>query len=101
MYVDDCIEGIYRIMHSKYPHPLNLGTDKLVTVNQLVDWVAEVAGKHIGKRHDLSKPQGVRGRNSDNTRLRQGLGGEPQIPLREVLASTYKWIEPELEKARR
>jgi GDP-D-mannose 3',5'-epimerase len=101
MYVDDCVEGIYRIMHSDYPHPLNLGTDELVTVNQLVDLVAETAGKHILKRHDLSKPQGVRGRNSDNTKLRQVLGWEPQITLREGLAPTYRWIEAKLREAER
>ena len=101
MYIDDCVEGIYRIMHSDYPHPLNLGTDELVTVNELVDLVAEVAGRHITKRHDLSKPQGVRGRNSDNTRLREVLGWEPQIPLREGLVPTYRWIESELRKAGR
>jgi GDP-D-mannose 3',5'-epimerase len=101
MYVDDCVEGIYRIMHSDYPHPLNLGTDELVTVNELVDLVVEVAGKRIIKRHDLSKPQGVRGRNSDNTKLRQVLGWEPQISLREGLVPTYRWIESELKKAGR
>jgi nucleoside-diphosphate-sugar epimerase len=101
MHVDDCVEGIYRIMRSAYPQPLNLGTDELVTVNQLVDLVAEIAGKRIVKRHDLSKPQGVRGRNSDNTRLRQVLSWEPQISLREGLAPTYAWIESELEKAAR
>jgi len=101
MYVDDCVEGIYRIMRSDYPHPLNLGTDKLVTINQLVDLVAEIAGKHIVKRYDLSKPQGVRWRNSDNSRLRQVLGWEPQIMLREGLASTYHWIESELRTAGR
>jgi nucleoside-diphosphate-sugar epimerase len=101
MYIDDCVEGIYRIMHSDYPHPLNLGTDELVTVNELVDLVAEVAGRHITKRHDLSKPQGVRGRNSDNTRLREVVGWEPQIPLREGLVPTYRWIESELSVAGR
>lgn len=101
MHVDDCVEGIYRIMHSDYPHPLNLGTDELVTVNQLVDLVAGIAGKGITKRHDLSKPQGVRGRNSDNDRLREVLGWEPQIPLGEGLASTYQWIESELKAAKR
>lgn len=101
MHVDDCIEGIYRIMNSDYPHPLNLGTDELVTVNQLVDLVAEIAGKGITKRHDLSKPQGVRGRNSDNSRLREALGWEPQIPLIEGLAPTYQWIESELKAAKR
>jgi GDP-D-mannose 3',5'-epimerase len=101
MHVDDCVEGIYRIMSSDYPHPLNLGTDELVTINQLVDMVAEIADKRINKRHDLSKPQGVRGRNSDNSRLRQVLGWEPEIPLREGLVSTYRWIESELKTAGR
>jgi GDP-D-mannose 3',5'-epimerase len=101
MHVDDCVEGIFRIMRSDYPDPLNLGTDELVTVNQLVDLVAETAKKRITKRHDLSKPQGVRGRNSDNTKLRQVLGWEPQIPLKEGLVPTYGWIHQELEKAGR
>jgi len=101
MHVDDCVEGIYRIMHSDYPHPLNLGTDELVTVNQLVDLVAGIAGKTITKLHDLSKPQGVRGRNSDNNRLREVLGWEPQISLSEGLAPTYRWIESQLKTAKR
>ncbi|HVF02290.1 MAG TPA: NAD-dependent epimerase/dehydratase family protein [Rubrobacteraceae bacterium] len=101
MHVNDCVEGMYLIMRSGYPHPLNLGTDELVTVNGLVDMVAEIASKRIGKRHDLSKPQGVRGRNSDNTKLCEVLGWEPQISLREGLASTYDWIESELKKAGR
>ena len=98
MFVDDCVEGIYRIMRSDYPHPLNLGTDELVTVDQLVDLVAQVAGKRIVKRHDTSKPQGVRGRNSDNGRLRQVLGWEPRISLRQGLPPTYAWIESQLRK---
>ena len=101
MYIDDCVEGIYRIMRSDYPHPLNLGTDELVTINRLVDLVSGVAGKRMVKRYDPSKPQGVRGRNSDNTRLRQVLGWEPQIPLAEGLAPTYRWIESELQSAGR
>jgi GDP-D-mannose 3', 5'-epimerase len=101
MYVDDCVEGIHRLMHSDYPHPLNLGTDEMVTVNELVDTVARTAGKDIVKRHDLSKPQGVRGRNSDNDKLRQVLSWEPQILLREGLVPTYQWIESELAKAGR
>ncbi len=101
MHVDDCVEGIHRIMRSDYHHPLNLGTDELVTINQLVDTVAEVAGKQITKRHDTSKPQGVRGRNSDNNKIRQVLGWNPQIPLRKGLVPTYRWIETELRTARR
>ena len=98
MYIDDCVEGIYRIMHSDYPHPLNLGSEELVTINQLVDMVAEIAGKRIRKRHDLTKPQGVRGRNSDNSKIRQVIGWEPRIPLREGLVPTYRWIEERLRK---
>lgn len=97
-YIDDAVEGIYRIMHSDYPHPLNLGTEELVTINQLVDMIAEIAGKKIVKKHDLSKPQGVRGRNSDNTLIRKVLGWEPKTPLREGLVPTYRWIEQELRK---
>lgn len=96
MYVDDCVEGIYRIMRSDDDKPFNLGTDELVTVNQLVDIVSGIAGKRLVKRHDLTKPQGVRGRNSDNSRLRQALGWEPSISLQKGLASTYQWIEREV-----
>ena len=92
MYVDDCVEGIFRIMRSDYPLPLNLGTDELVTIDELVDIVSGIAGKRLEKRHDTSRPQGVRGRNSDNTRLRQVLGWEPKITLREGCAPTYRWI---------
>ncbi|MEJ1978052.1 MAG: NAD-dependent epimerase/dehydratase family protein [Acetobacteraceae bacterium] len=96
MYIDDCVEGIYRIMQSDYAKPLNLGTDELVTINELVDIVAAAAGKAVGKRHDLSRPQGVRGRNSDNSLLRRVLGWEPKIPLREGIGPTYRWIEAQL-----
>jgi GDP-D-mannose 3',5'-epimerase len=92
MYIDDCVEGIVRIMRSDYDKPLNLGTDELVTINELVEIVADVAEKKIIKRHDLSRPQGVRGRNSDNTRLRDVLGWEPKISLRRGCAMTYPWI---------
>jgi nucleoside-diphosphate-sugar epimerase len=100
-HVSDCVEGIYRLMRSDYPHPLNLGTDRLVTINELVDIVATIAGKRIFKAHDLTKPQGVRGRNSDNSRLRQVLRWEPTITLEQGLARTYRWICTELEKAGR
>jgi GDP-D-mannose 3', 5'-epimerase len=93
MYIDDCVEGIFRIMRSDHAAPLNLGTDELVTVDQLVDIVAEAAGKSITKRHDPSRPQGVRGRNSDNTRLRKVLEWEPNISLRQGIRPTYEWIE--------
>jgi GDP-D-mannose 3',5'-epimerase len=93
MYVDDCIEGIYRIMRSDYSGPLNLGTDELVTVDELVDIISKIADKSVTKRYDISKPQGVRGRNSDNSRLRTVLGWEPKTPLRQGLVPTYRWIE--------
>lgn len=95
-YVDDCVEGMLRLMRSEYRHPLNLGTDRLVTIDALVDIVARIAGKRIRRRYDLSKPQGVRGRNSDNSKLRAVLGWEPRVPLEEGLARTYHWIESRL-----
>ncbi len=101
MYVDDCVEGLIRLMHSNYREPLNLGTDRLVTINELVDLISGIAGKRLHKRHDLTKPQGVRGRNSDNSRLRQVLGWEPSISLEQGLESTYKWIEREATKGRK
>ncbi|MCH8028478.1 MAG: NAD-dependent epimerase/dehydratase family protein [Candidatus Dadabacteria bacterium] len=101
MYIDDCVEGLIRITNSNCREPLNLGTDKLVTINELVDMVATIAGRKITRRHDLSKPQGVRGRNSDNTKLRTVIDWEPQIPLEVGLEKTYKWIEGELKKAGR
>jgi nucleoside-diphosphate-sugar epimerase len=101
MYVDDCVEGLTRIMASGYRDALNLGTDELVTIDQLVDLVSEVAGKCLTKRHNLKGPQGVRGRNSDNRLLREVLGWEPSILLRQGLALTYPWIAQELRAAGR
>lgn len=94
-YIDDCLNGIYRLMRSDYHEPLNLGQDRMVTINQLADIIAEIAGIEIVKKH-VSGPQGVRGRNSDNTRLRQVLGWEPEISLEEGLARTYAWIEEQV-----
>ncbi len=99
MYVDDCTEGLVRLMASDYAEPLNLGTDELVTINQLVDIVSKIAGKGLTKRHNLSGPQGVRGRNSDNTQLRRVLGWEPSIKLQEGLQITYEWIASEIQKS--
>jgi GDP-D-mannose 3', 5'-epimerase len=86
------VDGIYRLMRSDYREPLNLGQNRLVSINELVDLVAAIAGKIIHKDHDVGKPQGVRGRNSDNTRLRDVLGWEPGISLETGLAQTYDWI---------
>jgi GDP-D-mannose 3', 5'-epimerase len=101
MYVDDCVEGIYRILRSDHPEPLNLGRDDLISVDELVDLVARIAGKTIRKRHDMTAPQGVRGRNSDNSRLRRILGWEPSVPLEVGLEHTYRWIRAELERSGR
>ncbi len=101
MYIDDCVEGIVRIMQSDHSDPINLGNEELVTINQLVEYIADASGKKIRPRHDLSQPQGVRGRNSDNSRLESVLGWKPSIPLREGLAPTYRWIEDEMRKAGR
>ncbi len=101
MYIDDCVDGLLRLMSSQYREPLNLGTDELISVDGLVDLVSKIAGKRLVKYHDLTKPQGVRGRNSDNSRLREVLGWEPQIRLCDGLTVTYKWIECELRKAGR
>lgn len=101
LYVDDCVEGLLRLMASNYQSPLNLGTDRLVTINELFQMICKLAGKNLHIRHDLSKPQGVRGRNSDNRRLREVLGWEPSIPLEEGLKKTYVWIAEELRKAGR
>lgn len=98
-YIDDCVEGIYRLMQSSHRDPINLGQDRMISINQLVDMVSKIAGKRIGKRYDVTKPQGVRGRNSDNTRLREVLGWEPAISLEDGLDSTYHWIACELEKS--
>ncbi|MGE3153639.1 MAG: NAD-dependent epimerase/dehydratase family protein [Nitrospiraceae bacterium] len=96
-YVEDCVEGIYRLMQSDFHDPLNLGQDRLVSINQLVEMVAEIAGKRIRKRHDLTKPQGVRGRNADLTLMKQTLGWEPRVSLEEGLTETYKWIREQLQ----
>ncbi len=98
-YIDDCVTGIYKLMMSDYTEPLNLGQDRMVSINQLADMVAEVAGVQIEKKH-VPGPQGVRGRNSDNTRLREVLGWEPEIDLEEGLARTYPWIEEQLRAKR-
>lgn len=97
-YIDDCVTGIYKLMQSDYHQPLNLGQDRMIAVNELVDIVARIAGKKISKRYDLTKPQGVRGRNSDNSELRRVLGWEPQISLEKGLEVTYRWIAEQLVK---
>ena len=94
-YVDDLLKGVYRLMRSDHHEPLNIGQDRMVTINELAGIIAEVAGVDIVRKH-VEGPQGVRGRNSDNTRLRQVLEWEPQISLEEGLAHTYAWVEDQV-----
>lgn len=96
-HVDDCLEGMHKLMQSDYNEPLNLGQDRMVTINELADIVADAAGIEIVKKH-IAGPQGVRGRNSDNTRLKEVLGWEPKISLEEGLARTYNWIEEQVRE---
>lgn len=97
-YIDDCLEGTFRLMESNYREPLNIGSDRLVTINELVDIISRIAGKEIKKVYQLDKPQGVRGRNSDNTLCKKVLNWQPQISLEEGLKETYDWIKSEVEK---
>lgn len=97
-YIDDCLEGVYKLMKSNFTHPINIGSDRLITINQLTDIIAKIANKNISKKYDLSKPQGVRGRNSDNTLLKETLNWEPKISLEEGLKKTYQWINSQLSK---
>ena len=97
-FIGDCVEGLRRIMESGYTKPINLGTEEIVTINDLVDTIIEVSSKRLTKRHDLAKPQGVRGRNSDNSVLRELLGWQPEIPLREGIMQTYPWIWRQLSE---
>jgi nucleoside-diphosphate-sugar epimerase len=95
-YVDDCVEGIHRLMLSGYGGPLNLGTDRLVSINELARIVMDIASKRLDLVH-VDGPQGVRGRNSDNGRLRDVLGWEPAVSLEDGLADTYRWIEAQVK----
>ena len=95
-YVDDCVEGIYRLTQSDFHDPINLGQDRMISINELVEIVAKIAGKTVTRRHDLNKSQGFRGRNSDNTLLREKLLWEPKISLEERLAITYGWKKTQI-----
>jgi len=91
-YIDDCLDGFYNLMHSDFKEPLNIGSDRSIRINDMADIIAKIAGKKINKKHLLNKPQGVRGRNSDNTLCKEVLNWEPKISLEEGLEKTYKWI---------
>jgi GDP-D-mannose 3', 5'-epimerase len=96
MYIDDCTKGTQMIAESDIREPLNLGSNELVTINQLVDIAEEIAGVRLRRIYNLTAPKGVNGRNSDNTKIQQKLGWAPSIRLREGLAKTYAWIENEM-----
>ncbi|MEO1065191.1 MAG: NAD-dependent epimerase/dehydratase family protein [Actinomycetota bacterium] len=97
MYIDDCVHGIQAIADSDIVEPINLGSSELVSINRLVEIVSDIAGIELQRNHDLSAPQGVRGRNSDNTKILAELGWEPKISLRDGLRPTYDWISTQLK----
>ena len=96
MYIDDCVKGTELITESEIDEPINLGSSELVTINQLVDIVEDIAGIKLKRTYNLSAPKGVNGRNSDNTMILEKLGWEPSIKLRDGLERTYRWIEQEI-----
>ena len=98
-YVDDCVEGTLRLMQSDVSGPINIGSDRLVTINQLVDIVERIAGVRLTRRYIPDAPKGVRGRNSDNTRIRERLGWAPAISLEDGMRKTYHWILNEMTAA--
>jgi len=98
MYIDDCIKGIQMFAHSDLSEPLNLGSNELVTINQLVDIVEAIAGVKLTRSYNLNAPKGVNGRNSDNEKIKQFFGWEPSIKLREGMKKTYEWIDSEYRK---
>jgi nucleoside-diphosphate-sugar epimerase len=96
MYIDDCIKGILDIMYSNINEPINLGSSEMVSINQLVDIVEDIAGYKLERKYDLNAPKGVRGRNSDNALIRKYLGWEPSLPLKKGMKKTYEWIKEQI-----
>ncbi len=99
MYIDDCVKGVNMILNSDILEPINLGSSELVSINQLVDIVEDIAGIKLERRYNLNAPKGVRGRNSDNALIEKLLGWEPNIKLRAGLEKTYAWIYDEMSKS--
>jgi GDP-D-mannose 3',5'-epimerase len=97
MYIDDCIKGIQDIMYSNINEPINLGSSEMVSINQLVDIVEDIADYKMDRKYDPGAPKGVRGRNSENTLIRKYLGWEPSIPLKKGMKKTFDWIKEEME----
>jgi nucleoside-diphosphate-sugar epimerase len=98
LYIDDCVEGVLKLMESNYLKPVNIGSDRLVTIDQLAQIVIKISGKNITIKHDLSKPQGVRGRNADITLVRKEVGWEPKVSLEEGLRRTYEWAKVRIDE---
>ncbi len=101
MYIEDCIKGIQEIMYSNIEEPINLGSSEMVSINELVDIVEDIAGIRLERKYDLTAPKGVRGRNSENTLIKKYLGWEPSIPLRTGMKKTYDWISQQLADDKR
>jgi GDP-D-mannose 3',5'-epimerase len=97
-YIDDAVKGTIALMESNCNKPLNIGSDRLVTIDELADMIIKISGKTIVKKYDLKAPQGVRGRNADLTRVKKALNWHPQVSLEEGLAKTYRWIETMVNK---
>ena len=95
LYIDECLEGVRRLMESDWTGPVNIGSEEMISINDFVDMIADVAGKKIHKKH-IEGPQGVRGRNSDNDLIAKKLGWKPTEPLREGIARTYSWIKEQM-----
>ncbi len=98
LYIDDCVEGVLKLMESNYTKPVNIGSDRLVTIDELARIVIDISGKKIIVKHDLSKPQGVRGRNADITLVKKEVGWEPKVSLEEGLRSTYNWAKARMDE---
>lgn len=101
MYIDDCITGVDKLMASDHNDPLNLGRSEMVTINQLLDIVEDIAGVKVKRHYNLNAPQGVRGRNSDNTEIKRVLGWEPGIDLRTGMETTYHWIKEQYDRRKK
>jgi len=99
-YIDDCVRGTEMLMESGHDRPLNIGSDRLISVEDLADMIIGISGKRISKRHDLSAPQGVRGRNADLTLVKQVLDWEPQVSLEKGIGNTYRWIRSMVDRDR-
>ncbi len=98
MYIDDCLYGTQKMMAERVSGPINVGSSEMVTINQLVDIVEEIAGVKLARNYNLKAPKGVNGRNSDNTLVQQVMGWEPSISLREGMEKTYRWIHDQMVK---